>query len=214
MADPLALDAFWERLRFAARPEFVLVQNAKQSASGSGQILRAAFARPAWSVSVALAGGRHDRNLEAEAMLKRLDGVDGTFLAYDIRRPYPLADPQGAKLGDTVAAVLTKGSNNRSLSLEDLPPRQKITRGDKISIAYGTSSLFLCEAMDTVTADVSGETVEFEIWPPLPAAIEIGDAVTLAKPAGKFKIVAGSYRPGSGSGNSATGPGFSMVSVP
>lgn len=211
---PLAASAFWEALRFASRPEFVLSQNRKQSGDGAGNTLSAFYGAPKWTVDVSLAGGRHNRNLTQEADIKHLEGRDGTFLAYDIRKPYPVFDPTGAILGASTVQVKSKGSNNRSLALKGLPAAYQITKTDKISILYGSTKRFLFEVMETVTADGSGDTTEFEIQPFIPTSVAVNDAVTLVKPCGKFKIVAASYSPSSGRGDVSDGVGFSMISVP
>jgi len=110
--------------------------------------------------------------------------------------------------------IKSKGSNNRSLALKGLPKFYRITKGDKLSILYSTTKRFLFEAVEGVTADISGETAEFEISPYMPPGIAVNDAVTLKKPCGKFKLVADSYRAASGRGNISDGVGFSMISVP
>jgi hypothetical protein len=110
--------------------------------------------------------------------------------------------------------VKSKGSNNRSLALKGLPPFYRISKGDKLSILYSTTKRFLFEAVEDVTADIVGDTAEFEISPYMPPGITVNDAVTLKKPCGKFKPVAESYRGASGRGNISDGVSFSMVSVP
>jgi hypothetical protein len=214
ISDPLAAADFWELLSFAGRPEFVSQQYRKQSMDGAGNARSASLGSPKWIVTVVLEGGWHSRNLPQEADLKRLEGMDKSFLAYDIRRPYPAADPDGWRIGETVAHIKTKGANNHSIALEDLPGHFTVTKGDKLSVLYQSTKYFLCEAMETMTADSSGDTGEFEIWPFMPAGIAVADAVTLIKPCGKFKIVAGSYRSSSGQGNFGGGASFSMISGP
>lgn len=215
MADPLGVAEFWEKLHFAGRPVFVPQQARKGSSDGHGNMLSAAFGvRPKWSASVQLSDGRHSRHLMQENDLAGLGGRDGTFLAYDIRTPYPASDPEGWRLGDSVITVKSIGANNRSIALEGFARAFTVTKTDKLSILYSSSKRFLCEVRETVTGNAGGETAEFEVWPFLPPGIVVGDVVTLRKAPGKFKIVAGSYRPGSGAGNMASGPSFSMVSVP
>lgn len=215
MADPIAVADFWEQLHFAGRSEFVLQHNRKQSMDGDGNVLSATFGvAPKWKVDVALAGGRHNRNLVQEADLAGIGGRDLTFLAYDIRQPWPDFDPGGAKVGDRTVLIKSKGSDNRSFALEGLPRRFTVTKRDMISVVYATDRYFLCRAMESVASDTNGDTAEFQVWPYLPLNLAVGDAVTLVKPPAKFKLVAGSYRPSSGSGNSASGPSFSMISVP
>lgn len=110
--------------------------------------------------------------------------------------------------------VKSKGSNNRSLALKGLPKYFRITKSDKLSILYSSTKRFLFEAMETVTADINGETTEFEIQPFIPAGVAVNDAVTLKKAPAKFKILAGSYRPASGRGNLSDGVSFSIISAP
>lgn len=110
--------------------------------------------------------------------------------------------------------VKTKGANNRSLSLKGLPPFYTVTKGDKLSIAYGSGKFFYAEAMETAVADGAGDTAEFEIQPFLATGTAVNDAVTLKKAPVKCKIVVDSYRPSSGQGNLEDGGSFSMVSVP
>jgi hypothetical protein len=207
---PLAAADFWERLRFAApAPVFVAQHNRKQSVSGGGDIMSTMYGRPKWSVAVTLAGGRVNRNLVEEADIMHVASRDGTILAYDIRRPYPASDPDGWKLGNKVVTVLSKGSDNRSLALEGLRADFIVTKGDKYSVLYDTDKRFLFEVMETNQSDDTGETAEFEVWPYLPDALAVADVVTMRKACGKFKLVAGSYRPGGGASFS-----FSLISVP
>lgn len=210
---PLAASAFWERLRFIGRPIFVPQHNRSQSMSVGGDVLSSVRAKPKWSINVALAGGRHNRNILEEADLMHVASRDGTIMAYDLRQPFPAFDPDGWKLGNNVVTVASKGANNRSISLSGLRSQFIVTKADKLSIPYGTGKFFLCEVMETIQADNLGDTAEFEVWPFLPAELQVGDTVTMRKPCGKFKLV-GSVRPGSEMFNSATGFSFSLISVP
>lgn len=207
---PLASADFWERLRFAApSPVFVPQHNRKQSISGGGDVLSTIYGKPKWSVLVNLAGGRVNRNLVEEADMMHIGSRDGTILAYDIRRPFPAADPDGWKLNGMEITVLSKGSNNRSLALTGLRPEFIVTKGDKYSVLYDTDKRFLFEVMETTQADGTGNTAEFEVWPYLPDALAAADVVTMRKACGRFKLVAGSYRPSGGAAFS-----FSLISVP
>jgi len=201
-------------LRFLERPTFVPQHNKSQSMAGNGDILASFRGEPKWSVNVSLAGGRHDRNYVEESDMMHLISRDGTILAYDIRRPFPANDMNGWKLDNRTVTVKTKGSNNRSMSLQDLSPQFVVTKGDKYSVLYDTDKRFLFEVMETVQADAFGDTAEFEIWPYMPPALAASDVVTMRKACGKFKVVSNSLRPGSGVGNMSSGFGFSLISVP
>lgn len=211
---PLPALDFWERLRFGGRPEFVPQLGKSQSADAGGNVFGSFRGRPKWGVSVSVEGGRHDANAITAADLGQFDMRDGTFLAYDIKRPFPAADFGGVRLGTASVQVKSKGSNNRSIALKGLPVGYVISKGDWLSILYASTRRFLFKALESAVANGSGETVEFEIQPFLPKLIAVNDAVTLKKPCGKFKIVAGSYRPAGGAGNLDDGASFSMVSVP
>lgn len=211
---PLAPADFWENLRLMDRPVFVSQHNKSQSMSGGGDVLSSFRGQPKWSVNITLAGGRHDRNLVQESDIKHLISRDGTILAYDTHRPYPENDRNGWKLQNRTVTIKTKGSDNRSLSLQDLSPQFIVTKGDKYSVLYDTDKYFLFEVMETVQADGTGDTAEFEIWPYMPPGVSVADVVTMRKACGKFKVVANSYRPGSGVGNMSSGFGFSLISVP
>lgn len=211
---PLAAADFWEQLRFADRPVFVPQHNKKQSTSGSGDVLSSFLGQPKWMVNVTLAGGWHSRNVASESDMKHLASRDGTVLAYDIRRPYPADDPVGWKLDGRTVTVASKGADNRSLSLTGLRGQFIVTKFDKISILYDTDKRFLCEVMETVQANGSGVTPEFEVWPFLPPGLNVADVVTMRRACGKFKLSANSFRPNGGAGNMAAGFSFSLISVP
>lgn len=211
---PVAPENFWEQLRWADRPVFVPQQNRKQSVAGSGDVLSYYLGRPKWSINVTLAGGRHNRNLLSEADMMHLGARDGTILAYDIRRPFPASDPKGWRLGENVVTVLSKGVNNRSLSIACGREQFVVTKGDKYSVLYDTNKRYLFEVMETVQANDTGHTPEFEVWPFLPPTLNVGAVVMMRKACGKFKLVAGSFRPNGGSFDTASGFTFSLISVP
>lgn len=211
---PLAAAEFWEQLRFADRPVFMAQHNRKQSVSGGGEIMSSVLGRPKWSVAVTLEGGRHNRNLIQEADLMHIGSRDGTILAYDIRRPYPENDFDGWKLNGRTVTIAAKGVDNRSMSLTGVHPQFIVTKGDKMSVEYGTGKVFLFEAMETVQANDSGLTPSFEIWPYMPPTLTVSSVVTMRKACGKFKLVSGSVRFNGGMGDMASGFGFSLISVP
>jgi hypothetical protein len=211
---PLALSEFWKLLRFASRPEFELMQFKQQTMDGGGNIMSAKFGQPKWRCDVATTNGRHDADMDIQALIKALAGRDGTFLAYDIRRPFPKSDPVGTRISGYTPSVRTVGSDNRSLSLKGVRNGYDLTIGDYLLIKNGTGLRSLHQLMESASTDGVGQTQVFEVQPFLPTWIAVDQAVDLAQPAGKFKIVAGSYRPQSGSGNQTAGISFSMISVP
>jgi hypothetical protein len=210
---PLQVAEFWSKLRFAYRPEFELMQFKQQSADGGGNTMSSKFGQPKWRCDVVTAGGWHNSDMDIQAKLKALTGRDGTFLAYDIRRPNPKLDPLGTKITGYSPLVRTVGSNNRSLSLKALRTSYALSVGDFLSVADGTGKRSLHELMEDITASGT-TTAEFEVQPFLPTWIAVDQAVDLIHPVAKFKIVAGIYKPQTGSGNNSSGVSFSMISVP
>lgn len=210
---PLTTGEFWNRIRFANRPEFDLGQFRQQSIDGAGNALGSRFGQPKWRADVVTSNGRHDDDMEIQALIKALYGRDGTFLAYDIRRPNPKLDPLGSIITGATVQIRTIGSNNRSLSLKGLTSGYRFTVGDFLSVTDGSGKRSLHQFMETISA--SGTTTdEFDVQPFLPSWIAVDQSVDLLHPTAKFKIVAGSYKPQAGSGNRTQGIGFSIMSVP
>lgn len=209
---PLALNEFWKNIRFANRPEFELAQYKQQSIDGAGNTISAKFGQPKWRADVVTSNGRHDADMEIQAIIKALMARDGTFLAFDIRRPNPKLDPLGDAISGATPQVRTIGSDNRSLSLKGLTSGYDLSVGDFLSITDGSGKRSLHQLMESISASGT-TTAEFEVQPFLPSWIAVDQPADLAQPVGKFKIVAGSYRPQTGSGNRSAGVSFSMISV-
>jgi hypothetical protein len=210
---PLGLSLFWQKLRFAGRAGFDLNNYKLTGMDAAGNTLNAKLGQAKWVASVKLAGGWHDANIDMEVLLKTLMMRDGTFYAFDSRRPYPKLDPHGLIIGAATPSINTKGANNRSLSLKGLPATYKLSPGDWISVAYSTASIQLLQVCETVTA-AAGVTPEFEVVPYLSTGLGVNNPVTIKKAAGLFKIAADGYRVGDAVGNIISGSAFSIYGVP
>lgn len=211
---PLQTSEFWGKIRFAGRPEFRLQSYKQQSMDGAGNLIGSKQGQSKWFSDVMTAGGWHNADLETQAMIKLLIERDGRFYAWDIRNPYPKLDRTGSKISGYAVKVKSVGSNNRSLALKTLRNGYVLSIGDKLSVTDGAGRRALLEVMEAATANGSGDTPEFEVLPFLPAWISANQSVDLIKPLAKFKIVPGSYRAQSGTGNMSGGVSFSMMSVP
>lgn len=210
---PLGLSLFWQKLRFAGRSGFDLNNYKLTGMDAAGNTLNAKLGQPKWIATVKLAGGWHDDNIAMEALLQTLMLRDGTFYAFDIRRPYPKLDPDGALIGAAAPLINTKGANNRSLSLKALPATYKLSPGDWISVAYSTASVQLLQVCEAVTA-AGGVTPEFEVVPFLSAGLAANNPVTIKKASGLFKIGADGYRTADSVGNIMSGSAFTIYGVP
>lgn len=131
----------------------------------------------------------NDDALAFEAALNSLDGVIQPFEACDLRRQYPRAYPTGAGANDS--ALASVNSNNKALSLSGLAAGQVVSSGDYLSFAYGDSRAFH-QAVETITANGSGATGQFEVRPHLRPGWTLSTAVKLKSPRGLFTLVSGS----------------------
>lgn len=127
-----------------------------------------------------------DDALAYEAKLNSLDGVIQTFEASDLRRRYPRVYPSGA--GANNGALASVNANNKALALSGLAAGQVVSAGDYLSFDYGDSRA-LHQAVETVTANGSGVTAQFEVRPHIRAGFELETAVTLKLPSGIFVLV-------------------------
>jgi hypothetical protein len=215
---PLALSEFFANLEFTTAPVLDLIQRQKVSEDAAGNVLTALLGTPKWWGKYTLNAAPHAVAKEREALFKALIARNGTFLAYDLRAPYPAYDPKGNIISGSTPTVKTKGSNNRSISIQGLPNHYVVTAGDKLSITDGSGKRALLEAMETVEATgAGGNTPEFEVQPFLVSWIAIGQTVDLVKPLGKFRIVTGTYKPANldtEEMSNSSGTYFEAMSIP
>lgn len=115
-----------------------------------------------------------------EAALLSLNGVEWPFLAYDVRRPYPAAYPDGV-FADS-ATIGGFGVDARGLWLADLAPGFVLSVGDYLAFDYGARpSRALHRILTPAVADGAGDTPEFWVFPALRPGAITGAAVTLRR---------------------------------
>jgi hypothetical protein len=168
---------------------FMLQSRQEFSRAASGVTIGKDLGPALWMADYTTQPMPNDDALVFEAMLNSLDGVVNLFEAFDLRRPMPKMYPTGACSDGVLHSVAT---NNKQLSLSDLNAGQIVSAGDYLSFDYGDSRA-LHQAMETVVADGSGVTAEFEVRPHIrPVALSPAVDVTLKGPAGLFALVPGS----------------------
>lgn len=122
------------------------------------------------------------------AVLNSMDGGEKTFRGYQIARTYPILYPNGSwptgvSFDGESATVHTVGVNNKSLRIDLLPAGYTISVGDFLSIEYGSpTKYFLCQAIESATADGSGITPTFEVRPHLPVGLAVDGIVRVKRP--------------------------------
>lgn len=161
------------------------------SAIGTGEFLTADRGPVLWQADVSSVPIYHAAAEQLRARIRALDGSGQNFYLYNPVAKYPQADPDGSILGASSVVIATINANRKALTLSGLPAAYVITIGDYLAVTYDTSRRALLQAVESVTANGSGVTSEFEVRPHIRAGITTTLAVTLTNPAAKVKIVPG-----------------------
>lgn len=159
------------------------------SRNGDGKLNAVDLGYPVWVGSFQTAIMSHAECVEFEALLNSLGGAQQMMLIGDSRREYPAAYPTGAP--DPFGAVATINVDGVQLSLSGLAAGQIITRGDYLSMLFG-GRRYLLQAVETVTADGSGVTGDFQTSPPPPAGLTVGEVIALNRPTCRMRLEPGS----------------------
>lgn len=191
MTTPLSRSAFADLLK-TADIEFNVEQNMQAALTGGGTRQRAQRAPSLRTLKITTAPMP---NAEAEGLLAILLGLDGVdpFLAYNKRMPYPSSDPDGS-IWTTASPTAVVGTitDRRHVAFTGFPNGYVIPVGTYFQIIFDEGRYYLGQFAEAKTADGSGAVSSAKITPPIPASVEVGDAVTVIKPAAKFLPVPGS----------------------
>lgn len=169
---------------------FQLMSRQELSRQADGRTIGKDLGSAIWMVSYTTIPMYNDDALAYEAALNSLDGTVNTFEAADVRRLYPRQYPTGSCNNGNLASV---NANNKALSLSGLAAGQIVSAGDYLSFNYG-SSVALHQAVETITANGSGLTGEFEVRPHIRPGwtLSPSTSVKLKLPRGIFTLVPGS----------------------
>jgi hypothetical protein len=155
---------------------FKLLRRQEYSRQANGVTIGKDFGTPIWTLQcTTIPMDRHDA-AAFEVKLDMLEGVLGTFDAWDSRKPYPRYYPTGDF--DDGAKIGSIGLQYKSISLYDLPSNFRISAGDYISFeANGWASLH--RATQDATANESGVTGLFGVRPSLWYSVDVNTPVKL-----------------------------------
>lgn len=189
---PLSLADFFDMLKVKSAP-FILTEQQEYSGLGTGEGLAHDLGPRLWQAPVESSAMTL---AEAQAMLARIEALDGSinaFYAYNPSKAYPAADPDGSKLGAAAPTIHTIAANRKEMRLTGLPAGYVLTAGDMLAVDYGNPSRrALIRIVTGAVASSGGLTPLFEVRPHLRPGITTTLAVMLRKPAMKAKIVPGS----------------------
>jgi hypothetical protein len=181
------------------------------SGDGDSRVWQAELADPLWTGEILLAEGESADLKRVAAIIRRLNGAQDSFFLCDPLSRYPFADPDGVILGASVVQIASIGLDNRSLALKGLPAAYKLTTGDKGQATFATSRNFFFEVSEDVTANGSGVTPQFDIFPHCPPGLAVNDLVILAKPACRVFIMPGTHNPGTARNTRTSGASFTVM---
>lgn len=157
------------------------------------------FGTPLWQASFTTSP-RLIRDAQAlEAALISLGGSLGSFLAHDVRRPYPAAHADGV-FSDTGQIMTLYSGDAYQIRLDGLPVGFTLTPGDYFSFEFGgkpSRSLHMITGVDSgsLVADASGRTGVFRVAPHIPPSASEGAAVTFKKPPCEMTLEPGQQPP-------------------
>jgi len=210
---PRPLASFWNTLRMVENP---ITPEVYQSTSGTrgGEVLTAELAEPKWTMDVALATATND---DADVIKGRISaltmrGSDGTFLARNVKRAGPRADPTGSGMAGHTPTVLGL-SGRRGVRFAGLPDGYVITTGDFFSVAFGSNPVryAFMQAAESTIASGAGQTAFIDVTPFVKSGVAVGMVVSFVSAPVKMMIRPGSFNPGATGLLHTTGMAFTAI---
>ncbi len=210
---PASLADFWDRL-LIRRCVFDDPAPSAFSRTAMGQAWTMDIGDQLWTGTITLAVMTARERGDIEPLLSVLRTGGRTFYAYDVRRPFPIADPGGRFLGQTVPAIHQIPSL-RELRLSGLPARYILSRGDYLAFDRPGGGRSLHVVVDEkVVASDAGLTSAFEVVPPLTTDSVAAVPVSLVKASCKAMLVPGSLRKGETIHTLSEGASSTFVQTP
>jgi hypothetical protein len=180
----------------AAEVTFILRPRQEMSGTAGGDLLAKDLGPALWDAK--LRSGEIDNDIanQIEALVDGLDGSLGTFYVWNPKAQGPASDPSGAILGASTVKIKALDDDDATvLQLKGLPAAYVLTRGDMLSFDWGSrpSRALHRIVSASVTADVSGNTGDIVVRPPIRPGAEVDDVVTLIRSAAEMRLVPGSF---------------------
>lgn len=170
--------------------------NAGQETSGQagGQVRVRDLRSMLWDFNARLPSVPQADANDIKALIGSMGISRVSFLAWPLDRQYPKADPTGSIVGASTVQINSLNADNKRLSLKGLPNGYVLSRGDFIQFIYSTTHYALHQVVaSSVTANGSGVTTEFEVFPFIRQGAAVNNAVNLKLPCAEFRILPGSY---------------------
>lgn len=169
------------------------------SREASGRAQGKDLGDPLWRASYTTSPA-HIRDAQAlEAALISLRGVVGSFLAHDVRRPFPAAHPDG-DFADTGQIGTLYADNAFHIQLTGLPSGLTLSPGDYLGFQYGARPYYALHMVTglisgSFVANSSGDTGRLEVFPDLPPDATTATPVTLKRAPCEMRLEPGQTPP-------------------
>jgi hypothetical protein len=187
---PLDLATFFEAF-CPISTTFELGEAVIVNETGGGEILRSDYGTRLWYGTVTLAPSRPVAIENIKALIRPLQDSRASFLLYPRHKRRATG---GGALTEPIGQINSLPANNRLLTLKGLPASYVITRGDFLSFIYGSSPSRYAfhQVVESINANGSGVTGEFEVVPPIRPGALVNHNVQFNKPRLKAIMVPGS----------------------
>lgn len=207
---PLSLGAFFDTLDLVTS-RFYLGSGKVVTRTRGGDQLSAEIAARLWIGRVDLSDAYHKDADAVAARLELLEGANASFYASPPQRRFPIADPEGLFLGDSMPTIHSISASTQELRISNLPPNYFVSIGDMVSFAYGANPVryALHRVVTSGRADEDGVTPLLQVNPPIREGATVGTYVQLKNPF--CKVVVTSVDHPSASSLFSTGIGFDFA---
>lgn len=192
LSDPLQPEEFASRFK-VQDIEFVQNFNQQSSMTGGGE-RRYADRAPAMIrakiTTIAMP------NAEAEGIMALINSRAGGLkkvLLHNYRLPFPATDPKGEIIGSLVPRLATI-TDRLHVSFSGFPAGYELPLGTWFGLLFD-GRRYVGQFAEARTANGYGMVATVEITPPLPAGVNAGLGVVIAKPPASFRIVPNSAFP-------------------
>ena len=213
---PFALTSFANLLPKTS-VRFDLKYQQEMSGLAVGQVIVADLGPAFWEAEITMINLQNDDWRALQALVLALDGGLNDFYLYDPRCAYPQYDPDGSKLGSSTITNTNVASNGKVMDFTGFPNNYKINPGDMFSFDYGSGNAYraLHMVVNGGTANSSHDLNNVEFRPHLDdPSLATGKTMDFIKPAGRFKMIPGTYDTGAARQMMTTGMTLKARQIP
>jgi hypothetical protein len=187
---PLDLPQFFETF-CPISTTFELGEAVLVNETGGGEVIPSDYGTRLWYGTVTLAPMKPVSVESIKALIRPLQDSRASFLLYPRHKRRATG---GGSLAEPIGQINSLPTNKRLISLKQLPANYVITRGDFFSFIYSSnpSRYAFHQVVESITANNSGVTGQFEVIPPIRPGATVDTGVQFNRPRLKAKMVPGS----------------------